>query len=108
MNSAHVRRCYMVVAEVAERMDDLQEAEARFRRAFDDAAIGMSLTGVDGRFLRVNPALAELIGYEPDRLVQMGFPDITHEEDVEADIAAMHDLLSGERESYETEKRYVH
>jgi len=91
-----------------ERVEALREAEERFRRAFDDAPIGMALASLDGRYLRVNTALAALTGYRVDELIGMGFPDITHPEDLKSDLAAMEALLSGEFETYETEKRYVH
>jgi diguanylate cyclase (GGDEF)-like protein/PAS domain S-box-containing protein len=103
-----VRRLAMRETESAERMEALREAEERFRRAFDDAPIGMALASLDGRYLRVNPALAALTGYEVDELIGMGFADITHQEDLKSDLAAMEGLLSGELETYETEKRYVH
>ncbi len=103
-----VRRLAMRETESAERMEALREAEERFRRAFDDAPIGMALASLDGRYLRVNPALAALTGYEVDELIGMGFRDITHQEDLKSDLAAMEALLSGELETYETEKRYVH
>src|SRR5439155_16297835 len=48
----------------------LREAEERFRNAFENAAIGMSMTSTDGRFLRVNRALCEITGYSEDELVQ--------------------------------------
>jgi diguanylate cyclase (GGDEF)-like protein/PAS domain S-box-containing protein len=108
MVSALVRQLELRDAESMERMEALGEAEERFRRSFDDAAIGMALGSLDGQYMRVNRALEELTGYEGDALVGMGFQDITHPEDVDADFAGLHELLSGERAVYETEKRYVH
>ena len=40
----------------------LRDAEERFQRAFEDAAIGMAITGTDGRFVRVNHSLAAMLG----------------------------------------------
>ena len=108
MLSALLRRIDLRDAELMERMEALREAEERFRRAFDDASIGMALASLQGRYLRVNPALADLTGYEVDELLGRGFRDITHPDDLESDLAAMEALLSGELASYETEKRYVH
>jgi diguanylate cyclase (GGDEF)-like protein/PAS domain S-box-containing protein len=108
MLSGLLRRLELRDVESREGMEALREAEERFRRAFDDAAIGMALASLDGRYLRVNPALAALTGYELDELVGMRFADITHPEDLSSDLAALEELLSGELASYETEKRYVH
>ena len=52
-----------MLAEEARR-----QAEVQFTRAFDEAPIGMALTGLDGRFITVNPALCELTGYSRDEL----------------------------------------
>jgi diguanylate cyclase (GGDEF)-like protein/PAS domain S-box-containing protein len=108
MLSGLLRRLELRDAESMERMEALREAEERFRRAFDNAPIGMALASLDGRYLRVNPALAALTGYEVDELIGKAFSDITHPEDLKSDLAGLDELLSGELETYETEKRYVH
>jgi two-component system, sensor histidine kinase and response regulator len=85
----------------------LVEAEERFRRAFDDAPIGMGLVAPDGRFLRVNPLLCEITGYDEAELLQRSFQDITHPHDLEADLDQAQSLLDGATRSYSMEKRYV-
>jgi PAS domain S-box-containing protein/diguanylate cyclase (GGDEF)-like protein len=85
----------------------LQEAEERFRRAFDDAPIGMALVAPDGRFLRVNRALCEVTGYgEPD-LLERTFQQITHPDDLDHDVDLAQRLLAGELPRYQIEKRYL-
>ena len=84
------------------------EVEQRFRSAFDDAAIGMALTGLDGRFVQVNRALCELTGYSEAFLMDTAFGAITHPEDVAADLDALGRLRSGELRTFATEKRYLH
>ncbi|MDQ6750902.1 MAG: EAL domain-containing protein [Actinomycetota bacterium] len=95
-------------AESARRMHDLHTAEERFRLAFEDAAIGMALVTLDGRWLRVNRALARLTGYPQEHLNGLAFREITHHEDRGADDAALEEMLSGDRPGFETEKRYIH
>jgi diguanylate cyclase (GGDEF)-like protein/PAS domain S-box-containing protein len=90
--------------EAEERMRD---AEERFRSAFEQAAIGMTITSLDGRFLRVNPQFALMVGREPEELVGMPVRDITHPDHREADVAAMRALAAGETQRYRTEKRYL-
>jgi diguanylate cyclase (GGDEF)-like protein/PAS domain S-box-containing protein len=85
----------------------LDEAERRFANAFEEAPIGMALVGLDGSFMRVNRALPEIVGYEPDELLGLTFQDITHPDDLEADLALLRELLAGRRRSYQMEKRYV-
>src|SRR4029079_3551046 len=85
----------------------LGEAEERFRRAFDDAPIGIGLVALDGRWLKVNQTLAEITGLSEAQLLHSTFQDNTHPDD--ADIAAedSRQLLAGEVRSYRMEKRYV-
>ena len=104
-------RFYCFLHDVSERQaadEALREAEERFRRAFDDNQVGMALVSPDGRFQRVNHALTEITGYPADELVGKRFSDITHPDDVEADLDALREILDGERYGYRTEKRYMH
>ncbi|MGC9221104.1 MAG: PAS domain S-box protein [Solirubrobacteraceae bacterium] len=87
--------------------DDLTTVQGRFRAIFDASPIGMALAGTDGRFLQVNRAYCEIVGYSESELLQMGFIDITHPDDM-ADSA---EVVSGVTEhpavSGSMEKRYV-
>jgi diguanylate cyclase (GGDEF)-like protein/PAS domain S-box-containing protein len=93
-------------AQFVARGEELRRAEEHFRSAFENAAIGMALVGLDGRWLRVNGALARLTGYPADQLVQMSFKDLTPAEDVGNDVDALEKLKTGELSVYQTEKRY--
>ena len=86
----------------------LHESERRFFSAFQYAAIGMALTRPDGRFLRVNTAVCQMLGYTEDELLQLGVADVTHPDDMAADADLMLQLLAGQRESYRLEKRNLH
>ena len=85
----------------------LTESETMFRATFENAAIGIAHVGIDGAWLRVNQKLCEILGYSQSELVSKTFQDITHPEDIAADLAHVQRLLSGEADSYEMEKRYV-
>jgi diguanylate cyclase (GGDEF)-like protein/PAS domain S-box-containing protein len=85
----------------------LGEAEERFRRAFNDAPIGMGLVAPDGRWLRVNERLTEITGFSEAHLLNSTFQDITHPDDVDIDVEHSRQLLAGEVRSYQMEKRYV-
>jgi PAS domain S-box-containing protein len=87
--------------------DVLRESEERFRATFEHAAIGAAQVGVDGRWLRVNQRLAEIVGYEPEELLQATFQEITHPDDLERDLAHMRRLLADELRTYTVEKRYL-
>jgi diguanylate cyclase (GGDEF)-like protein/PAS domain S-box-containing protein len=84
----------------------LAEAVARFEVVFDHAPIGMALLDLDGQWIRVNQALLDITGYSESELVERTFQDITHPEDLSADLAQVERLRTGEINSYQMEKRY--
>ena len=86
----------------------LREAEERFRRAFDDAAIGMALTSPEGRWLRVNRALCDITGYPAEKLTGLAFREITHPEDRDRDREGLRALVDGALDRFQAEKRYYH
>jgi PAS domain S-box-containing protein len=86
----------------------LLESEERFRSAFDNAAIGMALVALDGRWLRVNHSLCAIVGYSSQELLTMTFQGITHPDDLNTDLDYMRELLTGKISSYQMEKRYFH
>ncbi|MCD6727909.1 MAG: PAS domain S-box protein [Solirubrobacteraceae bacterium] len=88
--------------------DALRAAEQLFRRAFDDAPIGMALLDLEGGWLRMNPALAQMVGYSEAQLRAMTLEGLAHPEDVGLDRPLVRELLAGRRRSYAVEKRLVH
>jgi diguanylate cyclase (GGDEF)-like protein/PAS domain S-box-containing protein len=95
------------VQSAARDISDRKMADEQFRTAFDDALVGIALVAPDGSWLRVNDSLCEIVGYSREQLTGMTFQDITHPEDVDADVAQLDQMLTGERASYQTEKRYL-
>lgn len=94
-----------VLRNVAET---LWESAERFRATFEQAAVGIAHIAPDGRFLRANRKMSDIVGYEPDELQTMSFQQITHPEDLSADVEQVRRVLSGELETYSMEKRYFH
>src|SRR5262245_54874228 len=98
------------VRDVSERKrveQALQESEERFRLTIDEAPIGMALVALDGRFVRVNRALCEIVGYTSAELTGLTFQAITHPDDLDADLALAGQLARGEIPRYQLVKRYV-
>lgn len=85
----------------------LANSEQLFRSAMEHSAIGMALVDLDGRWLKVNRNLCELLGYPEQELYQLTFQQITHPEDLARDLALAQQLRSGEVGFYRLEKRYV-
>lgn len=85
----------------------LSTSEARYRAAFEQAAIGIAHISLDRRYLEVNQRFCEMLGYDRDELVGRHASSITHSEDREQGNGYRHSLLSGEVASLAAEKRYV-
>ncbi|MBA5873251.1 MAG: PAS domain S-box protein [Nitrospira sp. CR1.2] len=88
-------------------MERVKESEARFRKVFDDAPIGMGIVGADGRFVQVNEALCGLIGFSREELSEQTFREITHPDDLDKDVRLVDEVFAGKRRSYQLEKRYL-
>ncbi len=100
-----------LMSDITERKqaeEELREAEERFRSAFDDSSIGMSLTRPDGSLLQVNPAMCEMLGYSAAELTAADFTAITHPEDVRESVEMLRRALAGEVRTFQLEKRYIH
>ena len=88
--------------------ENLAKNDKLFFNAFQFAAIGMALLAPDGKWLMVNKALCDLIGYSEEELLKLTFQDITHPDDLEEDLQYVKQMLSGDLETYQMEKRYFH
>jgi diguanylate cyclase (GGDEF)-like protein/PAS domain S-box-containing protein len=86
----------------------LRESEERFRQSFTFAAIGKAIVALDGRWIEVNPALCAILGYSEAEFIQRTFQDITHPDDLDADLNHIRELCSGAISTYQMEKRYIH
>lgn len=90
-----------------ELADERHESEEPFRFTFEEAALGMAHVGLDGRWLRLNRKLCEIVGYNREELLSMTFQDITYPEDLKADLHHAKELLEGKVQRYSMEKRYI-
>lgn len=77
-----------------------------FEAVFEDAAIGVALVDMQGHPVRVNRALVRMLGYSAEELAEMVFTEFTHPEDAEADWDLFAELIRGDRDHYQMEKRY--
>jgi PAS domain S-box-containing protein len=83
------------------------DREARFQATFENAAVGIAHIAPDGRWLRVNRALGRMLGYPLDELLTKSFQDVTHPDDLAADLAQIELMRAGAIDNYEVEKRYL-
>ncbi len=106
---SHIVRVTGIVADITERKhaeEALRESEARFGSAFEFAPIGVALVSLDGKLVKVNQALCQLLGYTTQELMTKTFQELTHPDDLEMDLDNVKQLIAGEKLAYQMEKRY--
>ncbi len=86
----------------------LAQSEARFRSLIELAAVGLAEMTPEHRWLEVNPALCEILGYERDQLLQKSWAELVHPEDLPREETLCRELLAGEREEYKLPLRFIH
>ncbi len=107
-------RCLLLTDLSAQRAAETQTAlahqalrvsEERLRTLVDNAPIGIEELTLSGELVRVNPRLCEITGYAADELSRLRIQDITHPDDLDADLANLERLRAGEIDSFVMEKR---
>jgi PAS domain S-box-containing protein len=99
------------IKDITERKlseEALKNSEARFRTAFENASVGMTLVDLRGVYLEVNSALAAMIGYSPADIIEKPVAAFTHPDDLGLRSQFLSDLLDGRISSGEQERRFVH
>lgn len=86
---------------------ELRASEVRYRSLFEQAAVGVAQVAPDGRWLQVNQRLCDMVGYTQEELVTGSFQQITHPDDLEADLDLVRRVLADEIKNYTLEKRYL-
>ncbi len=86
----------------------LQNSEALFRNYFELAMVGCAITSIEKGILAVNDQFCQMLGYPREELAKMTWAQLTHPDDVAADVAEFNRLLAGEIDSYTLDKRFLH
>jgi diguanylate cyclase (GGDEF)-like protein/PAS domain S-box-containing protein len=104
----HLREAALLSeGQLASAGERVELAEQHFQALFENAGAGMALIAPDGRWLRVNKALCSILGYSAEAMVRLTFRDLTYSEDLLRDVLLLEQLIAGEIDSYELEKRYI-
>ncbi|MCF2971719.1 PAS domain S-box protein [Synechococcus sp. Nb3U1] len=86
----------------------LRQSELSLRGIFEQSALGIFIADQSGHYIKVNPALEEMLGYSAAELANMSFCDFTHPEDAPQNWQLFQEILNGRRDHYRLEKRYIH
>src|ERR1700687_5451074 len=84
----------------------LRKSEERWRSVFENSAIGVALSDLNGRFLATNHVFQAMVGYTEEELRAVSFPDLTHEDYRQANRALVTELVEGKRRQFQIEKEY--
>ena len=95
------------ITERLESLSALKSSEERFRSIFEQSAVGICYSDLNGRFLSINDHLCQLLGYSKEELLSLDWISITHPEDIQKDMDYVNQLLNHELSSYSIEKRYI-
>lgn len=96
------------VTELYKVQKEIELSEARFRGAFEYSPNGMALVSLNGKWLKVNRTLCNMVGYSENELFALNFQHITHPDDLKKDMEMLEQLQNGELDSYRIDKRYIH
>ena len=72
----------------------------------EHSPVGMAIVAPNGDFVMANVALCDMLGHDPDVMSTLSFQDITHPDDLAADLRLVERALAGEISSYRITKRY--
>ena len=99
-------------ADISERKRmemDLRVSEQRFRAMFEQAAVGAAqIETATGRFMRINKKYSDIVGLTPEEMTATTFVEITHPDDLQADLDNIERLKQGDIREFTMEKRYFH
>jgi len=96
------------ITERKQTEEALRKSEERFRKIYENAAMGIAIADASGRYRHCNPAFCKLLGYTKAELQQMAFAGLMHPDDREANLAEINRLVTGEVPYFEIKNRYVH
>jgi formate hydrogenlyase transcriptional activator len=86
----------------------LRKSEERWRSVYENSAVGVALTDLNGRFLAANRAYEKMLGYTEEELRKLTFLEITEEDYRDANWELISELLEGKRQQFQIEKQYRH
>lgn len=104
---------YTIFEDITERKNyekALKLSEKKFRTAFENSTMGMSINDIDGNFIDVNDAFCHMLGYSRSELLSpsLNYLSITYADDEATSKKYVNNLLNGKKSFYNFQKRYLH
>lgn len=95
-----------LLEERTRALKEIQRSEERLRTIFEQSAVGIAETDLDGRFVLLNQRYCEITGYSREELLNLRMQDITHPDDLPENMRLL-ERLWAEGAEFGIEKRYV-
>lgn len=108
LNQALEEKVAERTAALQERENSLRQSEELLRLTLDSAPIGIVTVDLNARFIRVNQAFCDIVGYSSQTLLQKSCLEITHPDDRALTQAELQRLIRGETNRVHLQKRYLH
>ena len=93
--------------QLEEANREITEGEERFKSAYEEASVGMAMLDLDGRFIAVNRAMAEISGYDREEMIAMPAAELLMAEEREEAAGMLQALVSGMHGAYRADRRGV-
>jgi diguanylate cyclase (GGDEF)-like protein/PAS domain S-box-containing protein len=97
----------MLSAQRSRELEWRRRTEQILTLTFDAAALGVGLADANGRLIRVNRALCDMVGRDASSLLSLSWPGITHPDDIARERELVEEMLANHRDSYRIKKRYL-
>ncbi len=95
------------ITNTKKAVDELRESEELFHSAFDSSVLGICMLNANGRYIRANNKICEMLGYSSEELLTMTFMDVTHHDDIQYGIENLKRFIANEIENMNYDKRYI-
>lgn len=95
------------ITQLKKHEEAIEKLAIDFYTTFEQAAVGIAHVDINGKFIKANNKLCEILSYPRDKLLALDFQSITYAEDLEKDLHEVNQLIAGEKEYYSLEKRYL-
>lgn len=104
-DAGQLGRAIRYAVERGRSEESLRESEELFRGAFERTSVAMGLADMGNRFLRVNEAFTQMLGYSREEMLRLSVPDITHPDDTAESYALRDRMIAGQLQFFQEEKR---
>jgi PAS domain S-box-containing protein len=95
------------ITEQKEKEEALKISEEKFRSLFDNAAVGIAIMSLNGRFLQTNDGLQRIFGYSEEEMLQRDFQSLTHPDYLTGSIENVQNTILGRQDRFTEEKKYL-